>query len=188
APLANAEVRVEGTSFHATTDERGHFELRGLPAGAYTVRAGLLGYQGGVQHVTVSADGTAEVGFTLRQAPIPMKGVEVVVGSHAPHTAADELAVPGDGYSAQEMAQQGTTETSRALQALSPSVNFPRQSVTDATDIVRPFTLRGLSPDQTLVLVNGLRRHQTALVNTFAYGMPAGSSGVDLNALPSSAV
>ncbi len=53
---------------------------------------------------------------------------------------------------------------------------------------MRPFTLRGLSPDQTLVLGNGWRRHQTAVVNTFNYGMPAGSSGVDLNAFPASAL
>src|SRR2546427_516 len=102
-------------------------------------------------------------------------------------TAADELAVPVDVYGAEQLAKQGTTETSQVLQALSPSVNFPRQSVTDATDIVRPFTLRGLSPDHTLVLLNGWRRHQTAVVNTFAYGTSAGSSGVDLNALPGSA-
>src|SRR5437867_2797962 len=63
-----------------------------------------------------------------------------------------------------------------------------RQSVTDANDIVRPFTLRGLSPDQTLVLVNGWRRHQTALVNTFPYGMAFGSSGVDMNAIPGGAI
>src|SRR5439155_689910 len=62
------------------------------------------------------------------------------------------------------------------------------RGVAAGTDIVRPFTLRGLSPDQTLVLVNGWRRHQTALVNTFAYGTGAGSSGVDLNAIPSSAI
>ena len=53
---------------------------------------------------------------------------------------------------------------------------------------MRPFTLRGLSPDHTLVLLNGWRRHQTALVNNFTYGMGAGSSGVDLNAIPSSAL
>ena len=93
-----------------------------------------------------------------------------------------------DVYNTDVIARQGTTETSQVLQALSPAVNFPHQSVTDATDIVKPFTLRGLSPDQTLVLVNGWRRHQTAVVNTFAYGTPAGSSGVDLNAIPSSAI
>src|SRR6185503_10284886 len=97
-------------------------------------------------------------------------------------------AVPVDVFTSETMKLQGATETGQILQSLSPSVNFPHQSVTDATDIVRPFTLRGLSPDHTLVLVNGWRRHQTALVNTFAYGTGAGSSGVDLNAIPSSAI
>jgi iron complex outermembrane receptor protein len=124
----------------------------------------------------------------LRMAPIPVAPVDVVVGSRARHTAADELAVPVDVYTAEDLSQQGSTETSQILQTLSPSINFPRQSVTDATDIVRPFTLRGLSPDHTLVLINGWRRHQTALVNTFAYGTGAGSSGVDLNAIPASAI
>jgi iron complex outermembrane receptor protein len=110
------------------------------------------------------------------------------VGSRARHTAEEELAVPVDIFPAEELQRQGSTETSVILQSLSPSVNFPRQSVTDAGDIIRPFTLRGLSPDQTLVLVNGWRRHQTAVVNTFNYGMPAGSSGVDLNAFPASAL
>ncbi|MBI4421860.1 MAG: TonB-dependent receptor, partial [Gemmatimonadetes bacterium] len=104
------------------------------------------------------------------------------------HTAAEELAVPVDVFPAEVLAQQGTTETSQILQAVSPSVNFPHQSVTDATDIARPFTLRGLSPDHTLVLLNGSRRHQMAVVNTFAYGMGAGSSGVDMNAIPASAI
>src|SRR3989449_526914 len=104
------------------------------------------------------------------------------------HTASEELAVPVDVFTREEMQQQGATETSQILQQLAPSVNFPRQSVTDANDIVRPFTLRGLSPDQTLVLVNGWRRHQTALVNTFPYGMAFGSSGVDMNAIPGGAI
>ena len=112
----------------------------------------------------------------------------MVVGSRARHTAAEELAVPVDVFPAEQLAQQGSTETSVILQAVSPSINFPRQSVTDAGDVVRPFTLRGLSPDHTLVLLNGWRRHQTALVNNFTYGMGAGSSGVDLNAIPSSAL
>ena len=111
-----------------------------------------------------------------------------MVGSRARHTAAEQLAVPVDVFSSEDIAQQGTNETSQILQALAPSVNFPRQSVTDANDIARPFTLRGLSPDHTLVLVNGWRRHQMAVLNTFAYGMGAGSSGVDLNALPGGAI
>src|SRR6058998_1801349 len=188
AGIPGATIRVEGTLLHATTDDRGRFELQGVPAGTHRLRVLLLGYRAAFQSVTVSAGATAEVSFTLERAPIPVEAVEVVVGSRARHTAADELAVPVDVYPAEELRRQGTTETSQVLQSLAPSVNFPHQSVTDATDIVRPFTLRGLSPDQTLVLINGWRRHQMALVNTFAYGTGAGSSGVDLNAIPSSAI
>jgi iron complex outermembrane recepter protein len=126
--------------------------------------------------------------FVMAEQAISLSPVDVVVGSRARHTAAEQLAVPVDVFTSEEMAQQGTSETSQILQALAPSVNFPRQSVTDANDIVRPFTLRGLSPDHTLVLLNGWRRHQMAVLNTFAYGMGAGSSGVDLNALPGGAI
>ncbi len=188
AAVSGAEVRVDGTRIHALTDVNGHFELLNVPAGAHTVRVLLLGYKPTTRAVTVEAGGTLSLDIQLERAVIPMAGVEILVGSRAHHTAADELAVPVDVFQAEQLTRQGTTETSQALQGLAPSVNFPRQSVTDATDVVRPFTLRGLSPDQTLVLVNGLRRHQTALVNTFAYGMPAGSSGVDMNAIPSSAI
>jgi iron complex outermembrane receptor protein len=188
APLARAQVTVEGTGLRATTDERGQYEVRSVGAGTYTVRVRLLGYVPQSARVTVSEGAAAEQNFAMATQPIALSPIDVVVGSRARHTAAEELAVPVDVFSAEQLAQQGTSETSQILQALAPSVNFPRQSVTDATDIVRPFTLRGLSPDHTLVLVNGWRRHQTAVVNTFAYGTGAGSSGVDLNAIPSSAI
>jgi iron complex outermembrane receptor protein len=138
--------------------------------------------------VTVAATAPTTRDFTLLRSAVQLAPIDVVVGSRARHTAEEELAVPVDIFPAEELQRQGSTETSVILQSLSPSVNFPRQSVTDAGDIIRPFTLRGLSPDQTLVLVNGWRRHQTAVVNTFNYGMPAGSSGVDLNAFPASAL
>ena len=186
--LSGAEVRVEGTTLHTSTDDKGHFEIASVPAGPHSVRALMLGFKSALRSVTVAAGGSVTVEFRLEKNVIPVQAIEVVVGSRAHHTAADELAVPVDVYNHEVLARQGSTETSQVLQTLSPSVNFPRQTVTDATDVVRPFTLRGLSPDETLVLVNGIRRHQTAVVNTFAYGMPAGSSGVDLNAIPGSAI
>jgi iron complex outermembrane receptor protein len=188
APISGCEVRVDGTTIHAVTDDAGHYELAGVPAGAHVVRALMLGFKPSTRNVNVPEGGALTESLQLERNVLPITGVETIAGSRAHHTAADELAVPVDVYNHDVIARQGTTETSQVLQALAPSVNFPKQTVTDATDIVRPFTLRGLSPDQTLVLVNGLRRHQTALVNTFAYGMPAGSSGVDLNAIPSSAI
>ncbi len=186
--VSGADVRIDGTTIHVLTNDAGQYTLPSVPAGARTVRVLQLGFKAASRAVTLAEGGTETVDFHLERRIIEIPGVETVVGSRAHHTAADELAVPVDVFPAEQIQHQGTTETSQVLQSLAPSVNFPHQSVTDATDIVRPFTLRGLSPDQTLVLVNGLRRHQTALVNTFAYGMPAGSSGVDLNAIPSAAI
>ena len=75
------------------------------------------------------------------------------------------------------------TALSRAL----PSLNFPRPAITDGTDAVRPAQLRGLAPDQVLVLVNGKRRHTTALINLNG-SQGRGSSPVDLNAIPIAAI
>ena len=187
APLARAVVSAEGSGLSATANDQGRYEIRGVSPGTYTVRVRLLGFVSQAAKVTV-ADAPVVQDFTLAEQAINLSPVDVVVGSRARHTAAEELAVPVDVFTSEEIAQQGTNETSQILQNLAPSVNFPRQSVTDANDIVRPFTLRGLSPDHSLVLLNGWRRHQMAVLNTFAYGMGAGSSGVDLNALPGSAI
>src|SRR5881397_1448435 len=187
APLARAMVSAEGSGLHATSDDQGRYEIRGVAPGVYHVRARLLGYQPKTARVAVEQTAVVQ-DFVLSEQPISLSPVDVVVGSRARHTAAEQLAVPVDVFTSEELARQGVTETGQILQSVAPSVNFPHQSVTDATDIVRPFTLRGLSPDETLVLINGWRRHQMALVNTFAYGTGAGSSGVDLNAIPSSAI
>jgi iron complex outermembrane recepter protein len=81
----------------------------------------------------------------------------------------------------------GTTELATALSRALPSLNFPRPAITDGTDAVRPAQLRGLAPDQVLVLVNGKRRHTTALINLNG-SQGRGSSPVDLNAIPMSAI
>ena len=188
AALSNAAITVEGTGLRTTTGTGGGYEIRGVPPGTHTVRVRSIGYQAGTAQVTVAGGDVIEQDFNLGRSSVQLAPIDVVVGSRARHTAEEELAVPVDVFPAEELQRQGSTETSVILQAVSPSINFPRQSVTDAGDVVRPFTLRGLSPDHTLVLVNGWRRHQTALVNNFTYGMGAGSSGVDLNTIPSSAL
>src|SRR5437667_2046 len=188
ARLALVSVSSEAIGARATTNEKGEYEIRGVRTGTHSVRARVLGYVPQIVRVTVTEAQPARQDFALHTQPIGLAPVDVVVGSRARHAASDELAVPVDVFTSEQMQQQGTTEMSQVLQALAPSVNFPHQSVTDAGDIGRPFTLRGLSPDQTLVLLNGWRRHQTALVNNFTYGMGAGSSGVDLNTIPQSAI
>jgi iron complex outermembrane receptor protein len=98
----------------------------------------------------------------------------------------DSLA-PVDVVTAKTLQQRGSTELATALAATVPSITFPRPSNTDGTDSVRPAVLRGQGPDQTLVLVNGTRRHATALVNLNG-SVGRGSAAVDLNAIPSVAL
>ena len=86
-----------------------------------------------------------------------------------------------------QIAASGYTQTAQVIQPVAPSFNFPRPSITDGTDTVRPATLRGLGPDQVLVLINGKRRHQSALVHLNG-SIGRGSTGVDLNAIPLSAI
>jgi iron complex outermembrane recepter protein len=186
--LANVSITIDGSGLRATSGSSGDYEIRGVPSGQRTVRARLIGFQAASATVSVIDDDATRQDFTLARSTVQLAPIDVVIGSRARHTASEELAVPVDVFPAEQLQQQGSSETSVILQAVAPSVNFPRQSVVDAGDIVRPFTLRGLSPDHTLVLLNGWRRHQTAVVNSFNYGMGAGSSGVDLNALPSGAL
>lgn len=110
-----------------------------------------------------------------------------VVGSRASGRAATETAAPVDVITAQQLQNAGVQEVGQALQMLEPSFNFSRTFVSDGTDTIRPATLRGLGPDQVLVLVNGKRRHQQALVNV-QQTIGRGSAGTDINAIPMSAI
>jgi iron complex outermembrane receptor protein len=186
--LPGAVVTVEGTSIRTSAVAQGAFDLRGVPAGTHTVRVRLIGFIPVTAQITIPPGGETQRDFALSRSVVQLDPVNVVTGSRAQHSAAEELAVPVDIFGSEQIRKIGSTETGEVLARLSPSVNFPRQSVADASDIVRPFTLRGLSPDHALVLVNGWRRHRTALVHNFAAGMGAGSSGVDMNALPASAI
>ena len=186
--VIGAVVTVDNTGIRATPSSRGTFTLTGVPAGRRVLRVRSLGFAAESLAVDVAAAQTTNVHITLRYAATKLPAVAVMVGSRARHTAAEELAVPVDVYTTTDIVQAGSTETAQVLANLSPAVNFPKQAVTDATEIVRPFTLRGLSPDHSLVLINGVRRHQTSLLNVFSNGSAPGSSGVDLNAFPSSAI
>ncbi|MDP3405390.1 MAG: TonB-dependent receptor [Brevundimonas sp.] len=111
----------------------------------------------------------------------------VVTGSRVqPRSRLDTLA-PVDVISAETLQNRGTTEFAAALAQAVPSLTFQRPAVTDGTDSIRPATLRGLQPDQTLVLVNSTRRHASALVNVNG-SIGRGSAAVDLNTIPTAAL
>lgn len=81
----------------------------------------------------------------------------------------------------------GQIEINALLQYLAPSFNASKQSGSDGADHIDPATLRGLGPDQTLVLINGKRRHQSSLVNLFG-SRGRGNTGTDMNAIPAAAI
>lgn len=111
----------------------------------------------------------------------------VVTGTRVADRSRLDTLAPVDVLPTEQLTQQGTTELAEALSNVAPSLNFPRPSITDGTDHIRPATLRGLAPDQTLVLVNSKRRHQSALVNVNS-SIGRGSAAVDLNAIPLAAI
>ncbi|RMF13005.1 MAG: TonB-dependent receptor, partial [Alphaproteobacteria bacterium] len=111
----------------------------------------------------------------------------LVVGSRRRGRTVADSPVPIDVVSADAILSDGFTETNLILANLLPSFNFPQPSITDGTDSIRPATLRGLGPDQTLVLVNGKRRHASALLNVNG-SVGRGSSAVDLNTIPPTAI
>lgn len=110
-----------------------------------------------------------------------------VTGSRVRGRTAEDTAAPVDIIGREELEASGALEIGQVLQTLEPSFNFSRTFVSDGTDILRPATLRALGPDQVLVLVNGKRRHQQALVNV-QQTIGRGSAGTDINAIPISAI
>jgi iron complex outermembrane recepter protein len=107
----------------------------------------------------------------------------VVTGSRAEPKSRLETLAPVDVVTAQTLQKRGSTELASALAAIVPSLDFPRPSNTDGTDSVRPLVLRGQGPDETLVLINGVRAHSSALVNLNG-SVGRGSAAVDLNTIP----
>ncbi|MET3130475.1 iron complex outermembrane receptor protein [Oxalobacteraceae bacterium GrIS 1.11] len=111
----------------------------------------------------------------------------VVTGTFAKSRRTVDSESPIDIISARDLQSTGSLELASVLGRLLPALNFPRPSGADASDAVRPAQLRGLSPDQTLVLVNGKRRYTSAVVNVNGT-QGRGSAPVDLNAIPLAAI
>lgn len=111
----------------------------------------------------------------------------IVTGTRRQDRTIADSPVPVDVISNELLTNQGYTETNKVLNSLVPSFNFPQPSITDGTDVVRPATLRGLGPDQTLVLINGKRRHVTALLNMNG-SVGRGTAAVDMNLIPAAAM
>jgi len=184
-PLPGANVIIQGTQTGTSTDGDGRYDLS-VQAGTYVLEVSFLGFRTAEEPVTVQAGEIITIDITLQSSILGTDEV-VVLGSRREGRTITESTVPVDVISSQEVQASGFTQTTQIIRSLVPSFNSPESSITDGTDHVRPATLRGLGPDQTLVLVNGKRRHTSAILHVNG-SVGRGSTGVDLNAIPANMI
>ncbi|PKV50067.1 iron complex outermembrane receptor protein [Aquimarina sp. MAR_2010_214] len=180
--LPGANILVKGTTIGAQTDFDGNFAIN-LSGENNTLIVSYIGFE--TTEVDVTGKDFVEV--VLQDAAAQLEDV-ILVGSRNPSRTATETAVPIDVIDITQIATQGPqTSINEILNYAAPSFTSQTQTVSDGTDHIDPASLRGLGPDQVLVLINGKRRHNTSLVNVNGT-VGAGSVGTDMNAIPTAAI
>ena len=183
--LPGANVAVEGTSLGAATDGNGSYSISGVPAGSYTLTASFIGYESSSQSVTVGA-GASQVDFSL--ATSALAGADVfVTGTRAAARTAMKSPTPIDGFDDLTLRRQGNGDLTETLKNLVPSFNATPLTG-DGAAFVRPTSMRGLPPDNILVMTNSKRRHRSALISHFGAAMNVGAQAVDVGMIPSIAI
>lgn len=180
-PLLGASILVKGYSMGAISDLDGKYSIT-VPEGATTLIASYVGYS--TQEIEIGAGGTIDIVLTEGQELDQI----VVVGSRSAGRTKLETSVPVDVIDIKTISESGAqTTVNSILNYVAPSFSSNTQTISDGTDHIDPASLRGLGPDQVLVLINGKRRHTTALVNvngTFGRG----NVGTDMNSIPVGAI
>ena len=184
-PLPGVYVSVLDANKNTVTNPEGAYSLS-LKPGSYRVRFSFLGYAVQVKEVMVTAEGTT-LDVALEEDVTQLSELEIV-GTRSLNRTVIETPAPVDVIDISAItAKTGQLDINQLLQFVAPSFNSNRQTGSDGTDHVDPASLRGLGPDQTLVLINGKRRHQSSLVNI--YGTRGrGNTGTDLNTIPAAAI
>lgn len=179
-PLPGTSVLVQGTTKGTSTDVDGKYTI--------SAKMGdLLQFSYvGLETKTIKVSSTT-INVSLAGSGETLQDV-VVLGSRSAARTVTESAVPIDVISMKDIASQGPqANLNQILNMVAPSFTSNTTTVADGTDHIDPAQLRGLGPDQVLVLVNGKRRHTSSLVNI--NGSPGrGSVGTDLNAIPAFAI
>jgi iron complex outermembrane receptor protein len=181
AALPGVNVYEKGTKNGISTDIDGTYNIK-VQEGA-TLVFSYIGYKS----VTKMATGTTVDVVLVSEGGQELQEVQIVGSRNSKRTVVNS-AVPIDIISMKEVTtQSGKIEINQLLQYIAPSFNANKQSGSDGADHVDPASLRGMGPDQTLVLINGKRRHQSSLVTL--YGTRGrGNTGTDLNAIPASSI
>lgn len=184
-PLIGATIQVKGSDIGTVTDFNGQYSLE-LQPGDWTIEIQYLGYETWIGHINLSKDQTLTQNVIL----VPGIGLEeiIVIGTRAGNRTHTQSAVPVDVINVAQLMTSGPqTSLNEILTFSAPSFSSNTQTISDGTDHIDPASLRGLGPDQVLVLVNQKRRHATSLINvngTFGRG----NVGTDMNAIPASAI
>ncbi|WP_024771347.1 TonB-dependent receptor [Aquimarina macrocephali] len=178
--LPGARLVIEGTDKNTTTDVNGNYNFD-VDEGEYIVTSEFLMYTSVSKTVLVKVGDTAKVDFVLETGfsidqPVSL-GSRAKPKSILKNTAAVDIISP------QQLTNSSQVELSHILHYLIPSFHSTHQTIADGTDHIDPATLRGLGPDQVLVLVNGKRRHNSSLLNVNGT-VGRGSVGTDFNAIP----
>ena len=111
-----------------------------------------------------------------------------VVGTRRPVRSTADTPAPIDLIAGDDFTDQGTTNLPDLMRTLVPSYNIATQPISDAATFIRPANLRGLGPDQTLVFVNGKRRHRAAVISWLGNGLSEGAQGPDISVIPAIAL
>ena len=184
--IPGATVVVVNTTIGATADANGDYVIK-LNPGSYTLRISFVGYGTQSIPVTVTLGDPVTTNVSLQEGPASLSEV-VVIGSRSTQArTSTETVAPVDVIQSKDLVATGQVDITQQLNFVAPSFNSGRQTVADGTDHIDPATIRGLGPDQVLVLLNGKRRHNQALINVNGT-VGRGSVGTDLNAIPSAAV
>ncbi|MCY7353424.1 MAG: TonB-dependent receptor [Cytophagaceae bacterium] len=184
--IPGATISVANSSQGTATNASGNYTLS-IGPGTYQLQVSFVGYETATLPVTVRAGETVSANVTLQESATALQEVAVIGSRSATARTNIQTPVPVDVISARELKSYAQTDVTQILNFVAPSFSSNRQTVSDGTDHIDPASLRGLGPDQVLVLINGKRRHNTALVNingTFGRG----TVGTDLNAIPVAAI
>ena len=181
AALAGVNILEKGTQNGVATDFDGTFKIK--TSENATLVFTYIGYT--TQEKNVANVNTVSIKLSDGQ---QLDEVTVSVGSRNSKRTVVNSAVPIDIIDVKNVTtQSGKLEINELLQYVAPSFNANKQSGSDGADHVDPASLRGMGPDQTLVLINGKRRHQSSLINLFGT-RGRGNTGTDLNAIPASSI
>jgi len=165
-PLPGVSITIEGTSRGTSTDFNGTYTI--MVQSSENLIFSYVGYN----EKKLQMDGTKTFNVVL-SAGVELKEI-LVVGSRNPNRTAVDTAVPVDIIDVTELVTAGPqVNLNQILNYVAPSFTSNTQTISDGTDHIDPASLRGLGPDQVLVLINGKRRHNSSLVNvngTFGRG------------------